>query len=941
MSLRLPLRVILVVPFVLQILTAVGLVAFFSFKNGQQAVRSLASQLMDSTTQRVDSELKSYLKLPKQLLDATAKAVLTNQLDLSNPREKELYFWRQSSAFESISYIGYLLPDGSATGAGRWINPKEVTLYEHHARNNLSQEYSSDQYGRRSQELQRYFADPLDINQSYAEVKYRRGFSWGAVYEYAGKNLTINPNLSSEVAQAITDSNYYVALGAIYPLFDKNNKISGMLSVDLQLDHISKFLQNLKISPSGYIFIVERNGQLIASSGQQLVFAKLGDQKTLRYNVSNIPDSIIRNTAQKVQQKFGNFQSIYQGHTFMASINQRQQFVQVTPWQDPDGIDWLIIITVPESDFMEAIDANTRMSLWLCFGTAVIVTVLSICTANWITNPVFSLQRASNAIASGNLNLLIKESKIVELQGLAQSFNQMATQLKHSFEILEDRVAERTAELEAAKIAADAANHAKSEFLANMSHELRTPLNGILGYAQILARSKTLTDKDLHGIDVIYQCGSHLLTLIEDILDLAKIEARKLELDPKPVHLETFLQGVIEICRVRADQKNIEFYYQPDPNLPTGILVDEKRLRQVLINLMGNAIKFTDYGSVTLMINRVVSDSSHQSQLDLTTQDHCCLEFKVIDTGIGIAPKDIQKLFRSFEQVGESGRKAAGTGLGLAISQKIVSLMGGMIQIKSQLGAGSQFFFQLNVPLATDWLQESVKSMGEVVGYQGLKRSILIVDDVPDNRAVLRNLLESVGFLVIEADQGQQALGELERQPPDLIITDLSMPVMDGFELIRQIRRHQQWASLKVIVSSASVSQLDRQMSLDVGGDDFLEKPVKADRLFSLLAQHLGVMWQLEKQDSVQPASFDNPQDRIAPPLTELQSWLYLVQVGRLQKLVTVVESLLQESTTTPDEHLESGSYEPFARDVLHLAKQFKLEELEEMIQAAIVNSQD
>ncbi|RFP57819.1 MAG: response regulator [Limnothrix sp. CACIAM 69d] len=941
MSLRLSLRVILVVPFVLQILTAVGLVAFFSFKNAQQAVRNLASQLMDSTTQRVDSELKSYLKLPKQLLDATAKAVLTNQLDLSNPRARELYFWRQSSAFESISYIGYLLPDGSAAGAGRWINPKEVTLYEHHAKINLAKEYSSDQYGRRSQELQRYFADSLDINQSYAEVKYRRGFSWGTVYEYAGKNLTINPNLSSEVAQAITDSNYYLALGAIYPLFDKNNKISGMLSVDLQLDHISKFLQNLKISPSGYIFIVERNGQLIASSGRQLVFAKLGDQKTLRYNVNNIPDAIIRNTAQKVQQKFGNFQTIHQGHTFMASINQRQQFVQVTPWQDPDGIDWLIIITVPESDFMETIDANTRMSLWLCFGTAVIVTVLSICTANWITNPVFSLQRASNAIASGNLNLLIKESKIVELQGLARSFNQMATQLKHSFEVLEDRVAERTAELEAAKIAADAANHAKSEFLANMSHELRTPLNGILGYAQILARSKALTDKDLHSIDVIYQCGSHLLTLIEDILDLAKIEARKLELDPKPVHLETFLQGVIEICRVRADQKNIEFYYQPDPNLPTGILVDEKRLRQVLINLIGNAIKFTDHGSVTFMINRVVSGSSHQSQLDLITQDHCCLEFKIIDTGIGIAPKDIQKLFRSFEQVGESGRKTAGTGLGLAISQKIVSLMGGMIQIKSQLGAGSQFFFQLNVPLATDWLQESVQSMGEVVGYQGLQRSILIVDDVSDNRAVLRNLLEPVGFLITEADQGQQALGALERQLPDLIITDLSMPVMDGFELIRQIRRHQQWASLKVIVSSASVSQLDRQMSLDVGGDDFLEKPVKADRLFSLLAQHLDVIWQLEKQDSVQPASFDNPQDRIAPPLTELQSWLYLVQVGRLQKLVTAVESLLQKSATTQDEHLNSGSYEPFARDVLHLAERFKLEELEEMIQNAIVNARD
>jgi CheY-like chemotaxis protein len=217
----------------------------------------------------------------------------------------------------------------------------------------------------------------------------------------------------------------------------------------------------------------------------------------------------------------------------------------------------------------------------------------------------------------------------------------------------------------------------------------------------------------------------------------------------------------------------------------------------------------------------------------------------------------------------------------------------------------------------------------------------LIVDDIPDNRAVLRNLLEPVGFVIIEADQGQQALQELERQPPDLIITDLSMPVMDGFELIRQIRRHQQWASLKVIVSSASVSQLDRQMSLDVGGDDFLEKPVKADRLFSLLAQHLDVIWQLKKQDSAQPVPLDSSQDRIVPPLTELQSWLYLVQVGRLQKLVTAVESLLQGSATAQDEHLDSGSYEPFAQDVLHLAKQFKLEELEEMIQNAIVNAQD
>ncbi|OKH15365.1 hybrid sensor histidine kinase/response regulator [Fischerella major NIES-592] len=482
-------------------------------------------------------------------------------------------------------------------------------------------------------------------------------------------------------------------------------------------------------------------------------------------------------------------------------------------------------------------------------------------------------------------------------------------------------------ELRQAEEAAKNSSQAKSEFLANMSHELRTPLNGILGYAQILQRTEPLTEKGRKGVEIIYQCGSHLLTLINDVLDLSKIEARKLELNPIDFYFPAFLESVVEICRIRSEQKVIGFDVQLDPNLPTGIRADEKRLRQVLLNLLGNAIKFTEQGSVTFTV-QVIEKVEKSKELPITNYK---IRFQVTDTGVGIASEQTEKIFLPFEQVGNQKRQTEGTGLGLAISQKIVSLMGSQIQVKSEFGKGSTFWFEVELPEVQDWAKVSrLLEQGTIVGYEGQRRTILIVDDKRENRSVIVNLLEPVGFTVVEASDGKEGWEKVITHKPDLIITDLIMPVMDGFELIKRLRQSSSYKEIAVIASSASVFATDQYKSIEAGADAFLPKPVEVGVLLELLRQFLHLEWiydnKIDKIKKNNAASLDDPAEMILPGKDVLQQLLELSQDGDIQRILEIAQQLCAS-----DEKLTS-----FAQQLMQLASNFQLKRLETFIKQYI-----
>jgi len=512
-----------------------------------------------------------------------------------------------------------------------------------------------------------------------------------------------------------------------------------------------------------------------------------------------------------------------------------------------------------------------------------------------------------------NLAIIIWLYKLIRREAMER--NQAEDQLKQ----LNGELETKLTELNVAKEAAEVANRAKTEFLANMNHELRTPLNGVLGYTQILQRDPDITPKHLKGLNIIHQCGSHLLTLINDVLDLAKLESHKMELYPQDFHFSNFLSTTAEMCRIKAEQKGVGFEYQPSDGLPVAIYADDKRLRQVLLNLLSNAVKFTDFGKVTFKIEEI-DRASHIENLEnnisstnSVTSIHK-IRFQIEDTGIGIPAEKLDSIFLPFEQAGKRDRNSEGTGLGLAISQEIIQKMGSKIRVNSVVGKGTLFWVDLDLAAASDWIAQGETAPLQAIGYQGERRKILVVDDHLENRSVIVNFLEPLGFKVLEAHNGQQGLDRILRDRPDLIITDVLMPVMDGLEMTRRLRQLPDFATVPIIASPASLSHVDRQESIDAGCDSFFPKPIEFEGLLGQLQRFLNITWVYETREVLarSPALLE-PQELIAPPPAELRT-LYEAAKGGF------ITEIQQEANRLK---LLDTQYLPFANKLLELSQQF------------------
>jgi len=467
---------------------------------------------------------------------------------------------------------------------------------------------------------------------------------------------------------------------------------------------------------------------------------------------------------------------------------------------------------------------------------------------------------------------------------------------------LENRVNERTKELNEARKMAEAANDAKSQFLANMSHELRTPLNGILGYTQILINDSNFTEKQKHALSVMHKSGEHLLLLINDILDLSKIESGKMELYPEMISLDDFLNNIVQIIQIRAMQKNIQLVYKKSPDVPGTVCADAKCLRQILFNLLGNAVKFTPEGKVTFDVS----------------MNHSSICFKVIDTGIGISREHHKEIFQSFQQINAQNMQTGGTGLGLAISRRLIKMMNSELYLKSAPGKGSTFWFEIKFSNLCSHKLLPIKSTIKLAPDAGKDHKILIVDDQDENRRMLKEMLIPFGFQLFEAIDGVDALEKALEHIPDIILMDITMPKINGIEATSRVKSMPLLKNTIVIVVTAGVMKDMKNQCFEAGCDDFIPKPVQMEDLLSKIVTFLNI----DTTHNINNLNEKTNEENISPPPPDvLKKLRQLVDKGDILK----IKKEAKKFQKTP-------AYKPFGQQLFELAQAFNINEIKQLI---------
>lgn len=846
---KVTLRELLIIPFVLQIFGAVGLTGWLSLRNGQKAVNNVAAELRHEITARIEGQFNQYLNIPYTFNRLNAAAFTTGNFDMINANNAKQFLTQVEIApFIDSSYCGDAQGNFLGAELSTDIKSSRIDMIVSNQKTNYnSYRYAMDKWGNKQQLLEK--EKPYDP----------RKRPWYISAVKAGKpSIEVYPNVLTGRP----------TMSASEPVYNEKGEFIGVCAVGVSLfGTLRTFLTTLSIGKTGQAFVIDRGGLLISSSTKVPPNLPQGEQDKLMSAALESKDQLVRETAQYLQEKFGGFQQIKRAEQLDFNLKNQRQFVQVLPLNNDQGIDWIIVVVVPESDFMEQINTNTRTTIILCLLALIIATAIGIFTSDWIVKPIGNLSQAASLIAQGNLDQKVDIKGVEEIKILARSFNRMAQQLQESFAILESKNQDL-----------QHLDKMKDEFLANTSHELRTPLNGIIGIAESLIDGATgnLPEATQTNLGLIVSSGRRLSSLVNDILDFSKLKSKNLELQLKPVDLRAITDLILTLSQPLAQGKDLELINNIPQDFPAAE-ADENRLQQILYNLVGNAIKFTPSGTVKIFAE------SWENKLNIT----------VADTGIGISEDKFERIFESFEQAeGSTARDYGGTGLGLAVTKQLVELHDGEITVKSQRGVGSQFTFTL--PISQEKIDKIVpiNVITEVV-ISPLKNDlfmpnqpievipnsanikVLIVDDEPVNLQVLINNLSRQNYAITQATNGEEALKIIEAGlKPDIILLDVMMPKMTGYQVTQKLRESYLSTELPIILLTAKNQTQDIVTGLDLGANDYLSKPIAKDELLARMRTQIN-MTQLRLENMRMSAELDvtrKLQEMILPTQEEVEA---------------------------------------------------------------------